>query len=227
MKNILIVLFFFGPVISMAQGQAIRGTVTAFNQFPLENVVIKSKKNKTQTTTNENGEFLINMTKKDVLKFEAKGFEPLQLRINPSETIKPLKTNLVYRNRPSDYEIAVGYGHMRKEDLTYAISHLLVDNNDHTRYNNIYDLIQSKVAGVQIMQEGGQKIFVVRGQNSFSSSNAALLVVDGNVVNNVDFLNVYDIATIQVLKDGSAAIYGSRGANGVIIITTKRGGDSL
>jgi TonB-dependent SusC/RagA subfamily outer membrane receptor len=227
MKDIIILILLFAPFAIFGQGHAINGTVTAFNKYPLENVVIKSKKNKTQVVTNEKGEFKINVAKKDILRFEAHGFEPYQLKVNKPETLKPIRTNLIYTNRPDNYEVAIGYGHIKKEDLTYAISHLLVENNDHSRYNNVYDLIQSKVAGVTLMQEGGQTIFVIRGVSSINSSNAALLVVDGIVVSSLDFLNVYDIASIQVLKDGSAAIYGSRGANGVIMINTRRGGREL
>jgi TonB-dependent SusC/RagA subfamily outer membrane receptor len=223
MKNLLMIAFLLAPFALFGQGYSLNGTVTAFNKFPLDNVVIKSTKNNTQAVTNENGEFLIDVANNDVLRFEAQGFETMKMRVKKPKTIKPIRTNLIYSNNPSDYDVAIGYGHMRKDDLTYAIDHLMIDNNDHSRFNNIYDLIQSKTAGVRISQERGQKIFLIRGISSINSSNAALLVVDGQIVSNLDFLNVHDIATIQVLKDGSAAIYGSRGANGVIIVNTKRG----
>jgi TonB-dependent SusC/RagA subfamily outer membrane receptor len=224
MRKIIIFFLLLAPITVLAQGQAIQGTVTAFNKFPLDNVVVKSLKTQTQVLTNERGEFLIDVTKNDVLKFEAQGFEPHQLKVRKPKTIKPVRTNLVYANRPNDYDVAIGYGHIRREDLTYAIDHLLIGTNDHSRFNNIYDLIRSRVAGVAVSQERGQKIFVIRGISSINSSNAALLVVDGVVVSNLDFINLHDIDTIQVLKDSSAAIYGSRGANGVIMVTTKRGG---
>jgi TonB-dependent SusC/RagA subfamily outer membrane receptor len=225
MKHILIVTLFFVPFTVFGQVHTIKGTVTAFNKYPLENVVVKAKKSKTQVVTNERGEFQIEVSKKDVLQFMANGFQPYNIRLNNSETtIKPVKANLIYNNRPSDYGVAIGYGHMKKEDLSYAIDHFMMENNDFTRFNNIYDLIQSKVAGVRVMQENGQKIFVIRGISSINSSIAALLVVDGVVVSDLNFLNVHDIASIQVLKDSSAAIYGSRGANGVIMVSTKRGG---
>jgi TonB-dependent SusC/RagA subfamily outer membrane receptor len=226
MRSLILFLLMVAPMTLFAQGYSLQGKVTAFNKYPLDNVIVKSTKNNTQALTNEKGEFLIEVAKNDVLKFEAQGFEPHKMRIKKPKTIKPIRTNLVYTNHPSDYDVAVGYGHIRKEDLTFAIDHLMLDNNDHSRFNNIYDLIQAKTAGVRISQEGGQKIFLIRGINSINSSNAALLVVDGQVVSNLDFLNVHDIATIQVLKDASAAIYGSRGANGVIMVNTKRGGHS-
>lgn len=226
MKNITLSILFLLIVhlTAFSQDNMIKGTVTAFNKFPLENVSVIAKKTKQQVLTDSKGEFQISIDKNDILQFEAHGFEPAKVKINKTTT-KTIKTNLVYTNKPEDIEIAVGYGHIKKEDLTYAISHLMVENNDYSRYNNIYDLIQSKVAGITVMQENGQNIFVIRGVNSINSSNAALLVVDGIVVSSLDFLNVYDIASIEVMKDGSAAIYGSRGANGVIIVNTKRGGE--
>lgn len=224
MKYILIFLIMLLPVWLKAQNQTITGTVTAFQQYPLEKVLVTSKKSKQQVTTNEKGEFQIEVAAKDQLKFEAQGFAPYQLKISANqEDLKPIKANMVFLNRSDDYNVAIGYGHIAKDNLTYAIDHLMVENNDYSRYHDIYELIQVKSPGVRVMYEGGKRIFVIRGVNSINSSLAALVVVDGMVVNDLDFISVHDVATIQVLKDGSAAIYGSRGANGVIMVNTKRG----
>ncbi len=224
MKHFLIIILVYLPIWLTAQSHTVSGTVTAFHQFPLENVLITSTKNKQQVTTNEKGEFQIEVAAKDMLKFEAQGFAPYQVKISTkTEDLKPIKANMVFLNRSDDYKIAVGYGHIAKDNLTYAIDHLMVENNDYSRYHDIYELIQVKTPGVRVMFEGGKRIFVIRGVNSINSSIAALVVVDGMVVNDLDFISVHDVATIQVLKDGSAAIYGSRGANGVIMVNTKRG----
>jgi TonB-dependent SusC/RagA subfamily outer membrane receptor len=100
-----------------------------------------------------------------------------------------------------------------------------LNNNDfdYTRYDNIYEIIQSSFSGVQVIN--GE--IIIRGTSSFNSSSAALIVVDG-VISEPSILSTIrpiDVKNISVIKDGSTAVYGSRGANGVVIIDTKRGGD--
>lgn len=116
----------------------------------------------------------------------------------------------------SEQAIEVGYGTEVKRNLTRSVSEVKIDQNAIT-YRDIYEMIQGKCAGVQVM---GDKI-LIRGINSINSSTDPLFVVDGQPVTDISHINPNDVKSISVLKDSAASIYGNRGANGVIIITLK------
>ena len=120
-------------------------------------------------------------------------------------------------------EINVGYGTVDKDKLTYSVSQLDVEDRDIVNYNNIWDYMRSRVPGVVIgdASPGSTPSIVIRGENTINSSNQPLIMLDGNETYDISGLNPSDVATISVLKDASAAIYGARGGNGVILITTK------
>lgn len=114
-----------------------------------------------------------------------------------------------------------GYGKVVAKHNSYSISRLDVD--DKVVYNNIFDYIRGRVPGVQVgyASAGGTPKVTIRGESSLNSGTDPLYVVDGSVVADISSLNPYDIASVNVLKDASTAIYGTRGANGVIVFTTK------
>lgn len=112
-------------------------------------------------------------------------------------------------------EIEVAYGTVRKKDLTTDVGYIDAQADANSGYTNIYDMIQGKVPGVSV---SGNKI-TIRGINSIMLSTDPLYVVDGVVVNSIDNINPRMVKSISVLKGSDAAIYGSRGAGGVIIIT--------
>lgn len=221
MKVIPFILIMFTGFSGYAQLTPVNGAVTAYNNFPLKNVTVTAKKSKMAVQTNEKGEFELMVNDKDVLTFKADGFKPVTKKID--DPAKSMKVNLIFLGGKKNQEIAVGYGYISRENLTYGINHYSNENNNYTMYNNMYDLILQNFPGVSIIYENGQRQFLIRGMKSLMGSNAALLVVDGVVVTDLDFISPYDVATINILKDSSAAIYGSRGANGVILIETKRG----
>jgi TonB-linked SusC/RagA family outer membrane protein len=127
--------------------------------------------------------------------------------------------------------VAIGYGTMKKSDVTGSVSRVTTDKLVDRPVQNVGQALQNKVAGVQVIRQaagdpGGRPQIRIRGTNSINTSPDPLFVVDGivGVINALQNLNPEDIATMDILKDASAtAIYGTRGANGVIIITTKRG----
>lgn len=221
----LLLAFILLPILGMAQNQnyVVKGVVTAYNHYPLKDVVVKTKKSKITTTTNEKGEFILKMDNKDQVVIEAEGFRKFSKKIEESKM--DLKVNLIFLGREKNFRKAVSNGYIHKEDLAYAVDNYSAENNDFIQYNNIYDLIRAKSAGVEIIQEGGRPQFQIRGVSSFQGSQAALLVVDGNVVQDLSFLSPFDVARISVLKGTEASIYGVRGANGVIVIETKKGFD--
>lgn len=118
--------------------------------------------------------------------------------------------------------VNVGYGYTKRKHLTTSVSRVKMEKNDVAGYTNIADYLQGRVPGLSVVRLGGSSYkFVIRGMSSINASTDPLLVVNGQVVNNIDYLNPNDIKSVEVLKDASSSIYGSRGACGVILITTK------
>lgn len=118
----------------------------------------------------------------------------------------------------SDEVVNIGYGVADKKDLSYAVSTVKPGENEF--YTNMYEYLRGKVAGVQI---GPNNSITIRGVNSINSSTEPLIIVDGAEVSSLDAINPNDVYSVDVLKDSSSSIYGVRGANGVILITTKSG----
>ena len=117
--------------------------------------------------------------------------------------------------------VNVGYGYTKRKHLTTSVSRVKVDNKDVQGFTNIAEYLQGRVPGLSVIKQGASYKFLIRGISSVNSSTDPLLVVNGQVVNNIDYLNPNDIKSVEVLKGASASIYGSRGACGVILITTK------
>ena len=131
--------------------------------------------------------------------------------------------NALRGDSPSDEEINIGYGTIRARDKTSAITSLKAENNRELELSaTIYDYLKGRVPGVQVIETGSTPRVLIRGINSIYASTDPLFVVDGVVVNDISNINPRDVRSIDVIKDGSASIDGVRGANGVIIITTKR-----
>ena len=124
----------------------------------------------------------------------------------------------------NDQMVNIGYGEARKGSLTSSVASLKISQNDISAYSSLYDYIQGRVPGVQVVGTSIQ----IRGQNSINSSTEPLILLDGVPITDLSGINPYDVKSIEVLKDAAAAaIYGSRGANGVILITTRKAGDDM
>ena len=115
--------------------------------------------------------------------------------------------------------VNIGYGTQEKDQLTSAVSNVKVKKTDAQTYSDMYDYLRGRVAGVQVTSD---KRIIIRGVNTINAGGDPLILVDGVETPDISDLNFHDIKSIDVLKDGSAAIYGLRGANGVLLITTKR-----
>jgi TonB-dependent SusC/RagA subfamily outer membrane receptor len=115
-------------------------------------------------------------------------------------------------------EINVGYGTQKRKNSTSSVSKIDGTQKKYASYTTIYDMIRGEIPGVSVV---GTSV-IIRGANSFSLSSEALLVVDGTPVTSVDYISPTQVKSIDVLKGTAASIYGSSGANGVILITTKR-----
>lgn len=118
--------------------------------------------------------------------------------------------------------VNVGYGYTRKKLLTTSVSSLGVNEKETAGYTNIAEYLQGRVPGLMVSKMGGSYKFTIRGINSINASTDPLIIVDGQTVTDIDYLNPSDIKSVEVLKDASASIYGVNGACGVILITTKK-----
>lgn len=133
------------------------------------------------------------------------------------------------RKEQADNElVSDGYTTIRKRDRTFAADRLVVDEKTSTTYTSIVEYLRGRVSGLTVGPSDGtgQPSITIRGKNSINSGTEPLFIVDGTPTDNIMWINPHDVASVDVLKDASAAIYGSRGANGVIIINTKTGDDA-
>ena len=193
---------------------------------PLPGVSVLVKGTTTGTVTDFDGNYQISVETGDVLSFSYLGFLPKEVTYSGQESI-----NITLEEDAAllDEVVVVGYGKsVKKEDLTGAVSVVGLKDIEKSPLTNVDQALQGRASGVQITQSSGApgaglKIRV-RGSNSITGTNAPLIVVDGLIDVDINSVNPNDIQSISVLKDASStAIYGNRAANGVIIITTKKG----
>ena len=205
---------------TIAQTRVVKGKLTTFNKYPVQNVEVASKKAKSTVMTDSLGQFEIVANEKDVIQIRAKVFESLNKKVKSDDEY--IQANLIFKDTPQNREIATGLGYITHEQLTFALAHLADQNNDFCNYTDIFSLVRGKFPGVQVMTtpDGGQGIYI-RGDKSIYGDNQAVYVIDGMQVSDISYINPCEIATIDVLKDGGAAIYGGNAANGVVVIETK------
>ena len=118
--------------------------------------------------------------------------------------------------------VNVGYGYIKKRNLTTSVSQVTVGGNEVNGYTHIAEYLAGRVPGLSVIKSGGGYKYVIRGVNTIYGSTDPLFIVDGMEVVDIDYLNPRDVQSVEVLKDASASIYGTRGACGVIIITTRQ-----
>ena len=118
----------------------------------------------------------------------------------------------------ADQEVNIGYGTTKRGDLPSSVATLDIQDREIDGYNNMYDYLRGRVPGVSV---GPDNSITIRGKSSINLSNEPLIMVDGVEIEDLSIINPKDVKTVDVIKDGSSSIYGVRGANGVILITTK------
>lgn len=210
-----------GNVALSGQEREIQGMVTTFESIPLVNAAIVAKNRKDTVHSDSLGMFHIACEPKERLRVSARGFATQTVRIR--EKTRMVLVNLRLLPGPENRELAVGYGHVKDAEKLYAISNVNEADTDFSKYSSIYDIISDNFSSSVRVRSDGE--IVIRGSPTMDGNNAALLILDGREVSTFDFgqLNTSDIASVNILKDASAAVYGSRGANGVVIVETKRG----
>ena len=224
-KALLFCLLFFAVGV-FAQQKTITGTVTDNSGVPLPgvNVVVKGTTN--GASADFDGNYSISASEGQTLVFTSIGYKMKEIQIGASSTYD---ISLEEDSALLDEVVVVGYGTTKKSDVTGAIVSVTSEDINSRPVNNAIEAMQGKAAGVDISSNerpGSIGNITIRGTRSLSASNAPLYVLDGIplISGGIDNINPTDIESIDILKDASAtAIYGSRGANGVVIVTTKRG----
>lgn len=206
--------------------RTVTGTVSDENGEALPGVSILVKGTQQGTTTDINGKYTLNLTQENpILVFSFVGFISQEVAVG-NESV--LDIRLVSDTKALDELVVVGYGMMKKSDLTGSVVRINLEEKQNQANVNVLQALTGAAPGINIENRGGatgEPAFSIRGQNSLSASNTPLIVIDDIIYNgSLTDIDVNDIETIDVLKDASAvSVYGSRSANGVIIITTKSG----
>lgn len=222
----MVVIWLLGVIPSLqAQTTNLKGRVLdASTLEPLAGVTISLKTGTLATSTNHDGIFELQAPIGSFLTVNFLGYSTQEVKATSGE----LRILLEPSDNVLEDVVVIGYGTVRRKDITTAISSVSTKDLEQRPIVNVGQALQGKAAGVSVMQPsgtpGGEMSIRVRGTTSFNGSNDPLYVVDGVPVDNIKFLAPTDIADMQILKDASsAAIYGSRAANGVVLISTKSG----
>ncbi|WP_460969935.1 TonB-dependent receptor [Spirosoma migulaei] len=214
---------------SVTADRIVTGTVTDDTGEGLPGVSVVVKGSQRGTTTDAQGQYRLTVPEEGtpVLVFSFVGYQSQEVPLGNSNQ---LSVKLVNDNKTLNEVVVVGYGTQKREAVTAAIASVPMSELRDMPVSNAATALQGKIAGVVVQQNNGTPgstpAIKVRGFGSISAGNSPLIVVDGNIVdaNVFSLLNSNDIESIDVLKDASsAAIYGSKGSNGVILVTTKRG----
>lgn len=245
-KYFLLLLFVCLNSIVLAQ-QKIKGTISDENNIPLPGATVFEKGTSNGTATNFDGEYEITVNSSDaILIFNFLGYESTEVPVN-NQTV--IDVQLEPAAESLDRVVVVGYGEQTRGEVTGSITSLEPNEQQLETSNSVEDYIQGRAAGVYVsstgFEPGAPTSIKIRGTNSLTGNSQPLYVIDGIIVNSatedvadpltggnsylspqagITGLNPRDIESVEILKDASAtAIYGSRGSNGVVIITTKQG----
>lgn len=224
---LLMVFISWNNTVLLSQERMVRGIVTDTENFPLPGVNVSVPGTSIGTITDLNGMYNISVPdNQSNLRFSYIGFIPLEVSVDGRTEI-----NVTLEESAQDLEevVVIGYGVQKKSHLTGSISKYSDENLGNVAVSRLDQALQGKIAGLEIQntttEAGVAPQIRVRGMGSISASNEPLIVIDGYpTVDGLSSVDMNDVESIEVLKDAaSSAIYGSRGANGVIIVTTKSG----
>ena len=228
-KAAIVLLTMFLAISAYAQELTLNGTVLDENNQPLTGAGVMVKGTTNGEVTDLDGKFTIWLNKKGVdITVSYIGYKTYEFRYGGQD-------NITIRLEPDtellEEIVVVGYGTMKKSDLTGSVASVSSDAIEGYQVSSIAGALGGQIAGVQITQTdgtpGASVNINIRGVGTLNGDNSPLYIVDGFQVDNIDWLSNSDIESIEVLKDASsAAIYGSRAANGVLMVTTKSGRES-
>lgn len=225
-KKLIILLFLVMSLPALAQDLlTVRGTVTSKEDGePLIGATVRVVENRTNAvTTDFDGNYLINVKAGQTLQFSYVGCDPVEKKVSGSGELNVELGGIT----ELEEVVAIGYGTMKKSDVTGSVTSIAKENLQKTPAASLANALQGQAAGVTVNslsgRPGAQAEVRIRGVGTVNSPSP-IYVVDGVITDDISFLSPNDIASTEILKDASAtAIYGSRGANGVIIVTTRTG----
>ena len=224
-KLLLTLLVLLMSTNAFAQRLTATGKVTDAAGLEVIGASVLEKGTANGVVTNLDGEFSLSVGQNATLVISFIGYKTIEVKATTNMNI-----TLQEDNELLDEVVVIGYGSVKRKDVTTAVSTVSTKDLDQRPIVSAAQALQGKAAGVSVMQPsgepGGGMSIRVRGTTSFNGSNDPLYVVDGVPVDNINFLSPKDIESLSILKDASsAAIYGSRAANGVVLITTKAGAE--
>jgi len=225
--KLLLISVVFISFNSTAQAQTVSGTVrSGTDNQPLTGVTVQVKGSTKATATDSKGHYVLrNISTPDSLFFSYIGFKEETIAINGRQEVN---ISLQVEVASLDQVVVVGYGTQKKSDLTGSVVRISMDDKSLQSNTNLFQALSGSAPGVNVNGvggAGGEPTISIRGQTSLSASDQPLIVLDGIIYNgNISDINISDVEAIDILKDASAAaVYGSRSANGVMIVTTKKG----
>ncbi len=230
MKKFLLLIVFFSCTLlaATAQQTTVTGVVIDGNGVALENATVSVKGTNVSVRSTNNGQYSISpVSKGATLVFSYVGYTTKEVKFTGNAVV-----NVSLQSSTGDLGevVVIGYGTAKKSDLTGSVSIAPIEQMKKAPVRNFVEALQGRIAGVVVSsvdgQPGSTNNIVIRGNNSVTQSNSPLYVIDGFPIEdpNTNSINPDDIESLVVLKDASStAIYGARGANGVILITTKSG----
>ena len=237
-STVMILLFLCMSVMTaQAQTNTVKGTVNG-SDGPVIGATVKVKGSSTGVVTDYDGNYTIKVKPGDVLTFSYLGMSTKEVKVGKQSKID---VTLVEDDKLLDEVVVVGYGKMKRSDLTGSVVSVNSKAIEKSVPTSVDQVLQGRAAGVQIQANtgtpGGSSTIRIRGTNSLNATSQPIFVIDGIIIdssgsddgnsNPLASINPSDIVSMDVLKDASAtAIYGSRASNGVIMITTKRGSSS-
>jgi TonB-dependent starch-binding outer membrane protein SusC len=228
-RNIFLILTIVLPMSVYGQKSFVTGKVTDTNQQPVKGAILVVDGSETGKKTNKQGNYKVKIdpgAKIIAIKDQAgqsqemaiDGKQEINFTVSASFAVakQPMQPEVTGEQGPADEQVNIGYGTVSKRNLTTPVTK--VNAGRGTQYVDIYEMLRGK-PGVQVV---GKTIKIQGGVNSINLSSDPLLVVDGIVVNSIDDIKPIEVSSIEVLKGSAASIYGSRGANGVILINLKK-----
>lgn len=229
LTSLLVLFLFVLPLELFAQSTTIRGKVVDPEGKPVQSASVSVKGTTTGTSTNAEGAFTLTFTKKggDILVVSFVGFTDQEITIG---TTTDFQVKLDPADQSMNAVVVVGYGTQRKKDVTGSVVSVDKKRLENMPNTNFFQALEGSMPGVSVNTNGGgaegnSMSLRIRGQRTIRGDASVLIILDGIPYNgSISDINPSDIASIEVLKDASAAaIYGSRGGNGVVLVSTKRG----
>ncbi|MCD8166341.1 MAG: TonB-dependent receptor plug domain-containing protein [Bacteroides sp.] len=230
MKHLLPILFFLLTVTAYAQDYEqpvpFNGLVTDVLGKPLARVTITRSSTGEVTRTDKKGRFaFVDVPADDTLTFSLrKGRESYTVPVNNKRSLKVMILTTGVDAREDQQLVDIGYGYIKLKNKTQARNGISGDELRHSGYSNLLQALQGRIPGLNIQtsgRPGDTGDINIRGVKSFFASSTPLFVVDGTIVEDISHISIYDVEYVEVMKE--AAIYGSRGANGAILIKTRTG----